>query len=54
MSAKVESTSWDLARIRETMPPRQMPVDEPFPFFPVQTPPAFSDHGETCRCPEHK
>jgi hypothetical protein len=47
---RIEATWQDLAVIRQTVPARVMPVDEPFPFFPTQTPPAFDNCCTTGRC----
>jgi hypothetical protein len=51
---RIEATWSDLAVIRQTLPVRQMPHDEPFPFFPVQTAPAFPLHRDGCRCNDCK
>lgn len=50
---RIEATWMDLARIRVELPVREMPVDEPFPFFPVQSTPAFENccsNGKCHRC----
>ena len=50
---RIEATWRDLARIRVEVPQMVTPLDEPFPFFPVQAAPAFPnccDNGRCHRC----